>query len=124
MVPSPVRLLCQTLLLLSLLELPATAAQIWFGMGRITAGVGQGGLVELRLRTEHDSIQDGEFVKSLHGPPLNGKIQAGVIRNQVGYWRFRPCAQNPQNLCVTLIRTKPKQTIVYRLHRSDHSQAE
>lgn len=124
MLPSPMRLFCQTLLLLGLLELPATAAQIWVGAGRITAGIGQGGLVELRLKTEHDGIQEGEFVKSLHGPPLNGRIQAGAIRNRVGYWQFRPCALNAQNLCVTLTRTNPKQTIVYHLHRRDRNQAE
>lgn len=118
---SPIRLICQALLLLSLLELPATAAQIWVGAGRITEGIGQGGLVELQLKTERNGVQEGELVKTLHGLPLTGRIQAGAVRNRVGYWRFRPCARN---LCVTLIRTNSGQTIVYRLHRSDREQAE
>ncbi|GAC1454473.1 MAG: hypothetical protein NVS2B14_06520 [Chamaesiphon sp.] len=115
MLPFPTRIICQTLSLMSLVNLPATASQVWVGTGRITEGIGQGGLVALKLITDRD------VVKSLHGPRLNAKIQAGVVRTRLDTWRFQQCSQD---LCVVLNRTNPKQTIVYRLHRSQDKSAE
>jgi len=115
------RLIGQTLLLLSLVELPATATQVWIGSGRITAGIGQGGLVGLKLATDQERIQEGGDVKSLHGPRLDGKIQAGMVQSPLGLWQFKQCEQD---LCVILNRADPKQTIVYRLHRKNRGSAE
>ena len=95
-------------LLWSLSTLPATASQIWAGTGRISRGIGQGGLVELRIEI------DGNAVKTLHGPRLNGVMQNRTIQNNLGRWEFRPCQQN---LCVILNRTSPPQTILYQLHQ-------
>ncbi|WP_068819513.1 hypothetical protein [Phormidesmis priestleyi] len=117
----PMRLIGQTLLLLSLVELPATATQVWIGSGRITAGIGQGGLVGLKLATDQERIQEGGDVKSLHGPRLDGKIQAGMVQSPLGLWQFKQCEQD---LCVILNRADPKQTIVYRLHRKNRGSAE
>ena len=103
------RLICQTLVLLSLLDLPANASQFWVGEGRITEGVGQGGSVSLRLEI------DGNVVNSIHGPHLNGTLQDGVIQTNIGKWNFRHCSKN---LCVTFYRSRPRQTIFYRLHQS------
>ena len=40
MLPFASRIVCQTLLFLSLLDIPATATQVWIGGGRITDGIG------------------------------------------------------------------------------------
>jgi hypothetical protein len=117
----PLRLIGQTLLLLSLVELPATATQVWIGSGRITDGIGQGGLVWLQLVTDREVVQEGDAVKSLHGPRLDGKIQAGKVQSPLGLWRFKQCNQD---LCVILNRANPKQAIVYRLHRKNRGSAE
>ncbi|MGL4622376.1 MAG: hypothetical protein ACRCZS_25505 [Chroococcidiopsis sp.] len=103
--------LCQVFLLLSLLNFPANASQIWEGTGRVISGVGEGGSVELRLEI------DGEVVTSLSGPPLHGIIQTtpdlnGTIKTQTGTWYIEQCGEE---LCVNLQQHHPKQTIFYRL---------
>lgn len=108
MLPFASHIVCQTLLLLSLLDLTATATQVWIGTGRITDGIGQGGSVKLKLEIE------GNNVRSIYGFHLNGTIHNGTISTKLAHWRFRQCSQD---LCVTLNRIQPKQTIFYRLHR-------
>lgn len=103
--------LCQMLLLLGMLSLPASASQIWEGVGRIISGVGEGGSVDLRLEI------DGEVVRSLWGPPLYGKIQTnsnlnGTIQTKSGTWLLEQCGEE---LCVNLQQYNPKQTVFYRL---------
>ncbi|AFZ08198.1 hypothetical protein Osc7112_3857 [Oscillatoria nigro-viridis PCC 7112] len=110
MLPFASRIVCQTLLLLSLLNTPATATQVWIGAGRITDGIGQGGSVKLKLEIE------GNHVRSIYGFHLNGAISNGTISTKLAHWRFRKCSQD---LCVTLNRIRPKQTIFYRLHRTN-----
>ena len=90
--------LCQMLLLLGMLSFPASASQIWEGVGRIITGVGEGGSVDLRLEI------DGEIVRSLWIPPLYGKIQTtpnlnGTIQTKSGTWLFKQCGEE---LCVNL----------------------
>jgi hypothetical protein len=102
------RIVCQTLLLLSLSVLPATATQVWVGTGRITDGIGQGGSVKLKLEI------DGNNVRSIYGFHLNGTIYNGTISTKLAHWQFRQCSQD---LCVTLTRIRPKQTIFYQLHK-------
>lgn len=101
----------QLLLLLSFLSIPADASQIWQGTGRVISGMGEGGSVELRLEV------DGETVRSLFGPPLEGKIQNspnlnGVIQTQTGNWQIQQCGEE---LCINLHQYNPKQVIFYRL---------
>lgn len=103
--------LCQMLLLLSILSLPASASQIWEGVGRVISGVGEGGSVDLRLEV------DGEIVRSLWGPPLYGKIQAipnlsGTIQTKSGTWQIEQCGEE---LCINLQQYNPKQAVFYRL---------
>lgn len=103
--------LCQMLLLLGIFSLPASASQIWEGVGRIIGGVGEGGSVDLRLEV------DGEVVRSLWGPPLYGKIQtnpnlSGTIQTKSGTWRIEQCGEE---LCINLQQYNPKQAVFYRL---------
>ena len=103
--------LCQTLLLLCVLCFPATAMQIWEGTGRVISGFGQGGSVKLQLAVDKD------MVRSLSGPPLDGKIQinddlSGVVQTDTGSWKFEKCGKD---LCVNLQQHNPEQTIFYRL---------
>ena len=95
-------------ILSSILCLAADAAQIWTGTGRISRGVGQGGVVELSLEI------NGNTVKSLHGPYLKGVIRNKIIRTNLGQWEFRQCSPA---LCIVLNRTNPRQTIFYQLYR-------
>lgn len=101
----------QILLLLSFLNIPANASQIWQGTGRVISGMGEGGSVELHLEV------DGETVRSLLGPPLEGKIQKSptidvVIKTQTGKWQIQQCGEE---LCINLQHYNPKQVIFYRL---------
>jgi hypothetical protein len=103
--------LYQTILLLGILILPASASQIWEGTGRIISGTGEGGSVELQLEF------DGEVVKSLSGPPLDGRINTepslnGVIKTKTATWQIERCGED---LCVNLQQYNPKQTVFYRL---------
>ncbi len=103
--------LCQTLLLLGLLNFSASASQIWEGAGRVISGVGEGGSVELCLEL------DGETVRSLWGPPLYGKILinpnlSGTIQTKTSTWQIEQCGED---LCVNLQQYNPKQVVFYRL---------
>ena len=104
-------ILSQTILLLVILILPASVSQIWEGTGRIISGIGEGGSVELQLEF------DGEIVKSLSGPPLDGIINTkpslnGVIKTKTATWQIERCGED---LCVNLQQDNPKQTVFYRL---------
>ncbi len=104
-------ILSQTILLLGILILPASASQIWEGTGRIISGIGEGGSVELQLEF------DGEIVRSLSGPPLDGIINTepslnGVIKTKNATWQIERCGED---LCVNLQQYNPKQTVFYRL---------
>ncbi|MHC5820904.1 MAG: hypothetical protein ACYT04_34805 [Nostoc sp.] len=97
--------------MLGILILPASASQIWQGTGRIISGIGEGGSVELQLEF------DGEVVKSLSGPPLDGRINTepslnGVIKTNTATWQIERCGED---LCVNLQQYNPKQTVFYRL---------
>lgn len=110
--------LCQTLLLLILLSLPANASQIWKGTGRVISGVGEGGSVDLRLEV------DGEIVRSLWGPPLYGKVQtnpklSGTIQTKSGTWQIEQCGEE---LCVNLQQYNPKQVVLYRLQPKNYGE--
>ena len=103
--------LCQTLLLLSLLSLPANARQLWEGTGRVISGMGEGGSVDLLLEV------DSEIVRSLWGPPLYGNIQtspnlSGTIETKSGTWQIKQCGEE---LCINLQQYIPKQAVFYRL---------
>lgn len=105
--------LCQMLLLLGILNLSASAKQIWEGAGRVISGVGEGGSVDLRLEL------DGETVRSLWGPPLYGKIEInphlnGTIQTKSGTWQIEQCGEE---LCVNLQQYNPKQAVFYRLQK-------
>ena len=103
--------LCQTLILLNVLCLPANASQIWEGAGRVISGVGEGGSVKLSLEI------DGEIVRSLSGPPLYGKITTipklnGTIQTKSATWNLEQCGED---LCVNLQQHNFKQIVFYRL---------
>lgn len=100
-----------TALVYAILCLPALAGQVYEGSGQIVSGPGQGGSVNLRLEIE------GNRVRSLSGPPLDGNIQSdgslnGVVRMGANTWRIEQCGAD---LCVQLQQAQPKRSIHYRL---------
>jgi hypothetical protein len=93
----------------------AMAGEIWQGKGEIVRGTGEGGILELKIEVE------GNTVKFLSGPSQNQQITFksrfpfpnGTIQLAQNSWSFE---RKKQELVVTLYQQQPYRVILYRLY--------
>lgn len=101
-------LISTAMAVVSTMNLPALAGQLWRGSGVISSGPGQGGTVSLSLTINGNSV-------TFHSGPSQNEtetIKNGVVSSNSGKWYFERCGSD---FCINFEQHSPNRTIYYRL---------